>query len=213
MFRVQMATYIFMKCTDIIELCTYTDVFFWFQLFVMPSWLACRQGLAAAQCHTYSSSSTLVQSASAFSLLSTPSPHLSGWAGGRFSNRRRSCRLLPACWGAAAAAPAGGAAAQQPLPRRGRRCGGAARVLNAGLVLGRCSSVLVVLESALDDLGLGATADALNHLDVLVILVGCQDCLQLRLEGVRLHFGKYIYHRALVLKCVCIDAVLERNRN
>ncbi len=26
----------FMKCTDIIELCTYTDVFFWFQLFVLP---------------------------------------------------------------------------------------------------------------------------------------------------------------------------------
>ena len=52
-------------------------------------------------------------------------------------------------------------------------------------------------------LGLGATAGALNPLDVLVI--GCQDCLQLRLEGVSLHFGIYIpsrsrvYHRALAL--------------
>ncbi len=25
--------------------------------------------------------------------------------------------------------------------------------------------------------------------------------------------GVYIYHHALVLKCLCIDAVLERNRN
>jgi hypothetical protein len=34
---------------------------------------------------------------------------------------------------------------KQQLPRRVRRCGGAARVLEAGLVLGRCSSVLLVL--------------------------------------------------------------------
>ena len=77
--------------------------------------------------------------------------------------------------------------------------------------LRRCSSVLLVLESALDDLDLGATAGALNPLDVLV--KGCQDGLQLQLEGVRLHFGIYIYHRALVLKCVCIDAVLKWNQN
>ena len=77
--------------------------------------------------------------------------------------------------------------------------------------LRRCSGVLVVLESALEDLGLGATAGALNPLDVLV--KGCQDGLQLQLEGVRLHFGIYIYHRALVLKCLCIDAVLKRNQN
>ena len=31
----------------------------------------------------------------------------------------------------------------------------------------------------------------------------------LRLEGVRLHFGVYIHHRALVVKCSCIHAVLE----
>ena len=59
--------------------------------------------------------------------------------------------------------------------------------------------------------GLAATAGALNPLDVL--LIGGQDCLQLRLEGVRLHFGVYNYHRALVLKCSCIDAVLERKQN
>ena len=50
----------YMKCTDILELCTYTDVPSWFQLFDLPGWLACRQGLAAARCHAYSSSSTLV---------------------------------------------------------------------------------------------------------------------------------------------------------
>ena len=79
--------------------------------------------------------------------------------------------------------------------------------------LRRCSGVLLVLESALEDLGRGATAGALNPLDVLVN--GCQDRngLQLRLEGVRLHFGIYIYHRALAWKCLCIDAVLKRNQN
>ena len=52
----------FMKCTDITELCTYTDVSFWVQLFDSPGWLACRLGLpvAAARCHAYSNSSTLV---------------------------------------------------------------------------------------------------------------------------------------------------------
>ena len=75
----------------------------------------------------------------------------------------------------------------------------------------RCSGVLLVLESALEDLGLGATAGALNPLDVLV--KDCQDGLQLRLEGVRHHFGIYIYHRSLVLKCSCIDAILNLKRN
>ena len=77
--------------------------------------------------------------------------------------------------------------------------------------LRHCSGVLLVLKSVLKDLGLGASAGALNPLDVLV--KGCQDGLQLQLEGVRLHFGIYIYHRALVLKCVCIDAVLKWNQN
>ena len=38
----------FMKCTDIVELGTYTDVSFWLQLFDLPGQLACRLGLAAA---------------------------------------------------------------------------------------------------------------------------------------------------------------------
>jgi hypothetical protein len=107
----------------------------------------------------------------------------------------------------------GGGGARPPWRSGGRgRC--RLRGRSGGLVLGRCSSVLLVLESALDDLGLGATAGALNPLDVLVILVGCQDRLQPRLAGVSLHLGLYIYHRALVLKCSFIDAaVLEKNRN
>jgi hypothetical protein len=32
----------------------------------------------------------------------------------------------------------------------------------------------------------------------------------LRLEGVRLHFGVYIHHRALVVKCSYIHAVPEK---
>ncbi len=32
---------------------------------------------------------------------------------------------------------------------------------------------------------------------------------RLQLEGVRLHFGVYIHHCALVVKCSCIHAVLE----
>ena len=57
----------FMNCTDsdepctyIVQLCTYTDISFRLQLFDSPGWLACWLGLAAAWCHTYSSSSTLV---------------------------------------------------------------------------------------------------------------------------------------------------------
>ncbi len=86
--------------------------------------------------------------------------------------------------------PAGGAAAAAPGQALLRRR--PARVLDAGLVLGRCSSVLLVLESALDNLGLGATAGALNPLDILVILVGCQDCLQLRVCESQASFG-YIH--------------------
>ncbi len=84
--------------------------------------------------------------------------------------------------------------------------------------LGVVPASLLVFESELHDLFLGATAGALNPLDVLVILVGCQDCLQLRVCDLsQASFGYiiriYIYHRALVLKFMCIDAVLERNRN
>ncbi len=91
----------------------------------------------------------------------------------------------------------------RPLRLRWRRAredrsagtGGDVRCIRA-LVAG---VVLLVLESALDSPGLVATAGALNPRDVLVI--GGQDSLQLQLEGVRLHFGVCIYHRALVIKC------------
>ncbi len=64
-----------------------------------------------------------------------------------------------------------------------------------------------VLELALDHLGLGATAGAHNPLDILVI--GSQDGLQLQCEGVKLHFGVYFHHCALMLECLCIHAVLK----
>jgi hypothetical protein len=38
------------------------------------------------------------------------------------------------------------------------------------------------------------------------VLLGGQDCLQLLLELVNGHLGKYIQHHALVLKSLCIDA-------
>ncbi len=55
----------FMNCTDIVEQCTYNDISFRLQLFYSAGRLAYRLGLAAAWHHAYSSSSTLVQSASA----------------------------------------------------------------------------------------------------------------------------------------------------
>ena len=93
---------------------------------------------------------------------------------------------------------------------REHRCagtGGGVRGIRALLA----GVVLLVLESALDYPGLVATAGALNPRNVLVI--GGQDGLQLHLKGVRLHFGVCIYHCALVIKCLCIDTDLKRNRN
>ncbi len=81
---------------------------------------------------------------------------------------------------------------------------------SAAAVLSLASSSSPVLELALDHLGLGATAGSHNPLDILVI--GCQDCLQLLCEGVRLHFGVYFHQCALVarlvLECLCILTVL-----
>ena len=37
--------------TYTLQQCTYTVIFFWFQLFELPCWLACRLRLAAAGCH------------------------------------------------------------------------------------------------------------------------------------------------------------------
>jgi hypothetical protein len=60
-------------------------------------------------------------------------------------------------------------------------CSGAGDSVS-GVGVRRKFGILLVLrvELALDDLGLGATAGALKPLDVLVILVGCLNCLQLR---------------------------------
>ncbi len=108
-----------------------------------------------------------------------------------------------------------------PAPFRPRSCppelgaGGGSSPSHAGLaaVAGLAASAAsasgasLVLELALDHLGLGATAGAHNPLDILV--KGCHDGLQLRREGVRLHFGVYIHHSTLVPKCLCIHAVLK----
>ena len=89
--------------------------------------------------------------------------------------------------------------------------GGDVGLVGSGVLV--AGVVLLVLELALDDLGLAATvtAGAENPLDVQII--GDQDGLQLPLEGVGLHFGLCINHCSLVLKCSCIDAVLKTNRN
>ncbi len=68
-------------------------------------------------------------------------------------------------------------AAAAPASGGGGRGGGGGI---SGVGVRRTFSIHLVLELALDDLRLGATAGALNLLDVLVILVSCQDCLQLR---------------------------------
>ncbi len=61
----------------------------------------------------------------------------------------------------------------------GRGCAldGTVRLDDAAVVVGPWCGARLVVESALDDLGLVATAGARYPLDVLVILVGCQDRL------------------------------------
>jgi hypothetical protein len=61
---------------------------------------------------------------------------------------------------------------------------------------------------ALDHRGLGATAGAHNPLDILVI--GCQDGLQLRRERCQASLWIILQPHALVLECACIHAVLEK---
>ncbi len=90
--------------------------------------------------------------------------------------------------------------------RRRRAPGGAGAGAGAGVGVSvgtRVAGVVfLVLESALDDLALAATAGALNALNALdVLVIRGQDGLQLLLEGVRLHLGVCIDHHALVLKC------------
>ena len=69
----------------------------------------------------------------------------------------------------------------------------------SGVGVRRTFGILLVLELALDDLGLGATAGALNPLDVLVILVGCQDCLQLRVCDLKESGFIWVYTSTIAL--------------
>ncbi len=60
--------------------------------------------------------------------------------------------------------------------------------------------ILLVLELALDNLGHGPTAGALNPLDVLV-LVGCQVCLQLRVCYLKESGFIWVYASSIALSC------------
>ena len=127
----------YLRCTDIVELCTYTDVFFWFQLFDLPCWLACRLGLAAAWSlfkfkHTSLIGISLRPYASYYPV---QPPFWQGW--GQVQKQQAPRRR----WG------------QQPLPRlrsgRRRRRQAQQRWLQrprfAGVLVWRCSSILLVL--------------------------------------------------------------------
>ena len=106
--------------------------------------------------------------------------------------------------------PQGAALRPRPAGWRGGGvgyAGGGGRGSIGGVGVWRKSCIILVLKLALDHLGLGATAGAHNPLDILIL--GGHDGLQLRREGVRLHFGVCFHHRALVLKCSCIHAVLQ----
>jgi hypothetical protein len=78
----------------------------------------------------------------------------------------------------------------------GGGCGGI-----SGVGVRRTFGIHLVLELALDYLGLGATAGALNPLDVLVILVGCQDCLQLRVCYLKESGFIWVYTSTITLSC------------
>ena len=81
------------------------------------------------------------------------------------------------------------------------RVQGAAGAPNAASASMCTFGILLVLELALDDLGLGATAGALNPLDVLVILVGGQDCLQLRVCYLKESGFIWVYTSTFTLSC------------
>jgi hypothetical protein len=95
----------------------------------------------------------------------------------------------------AAAAPASGCGCCARV-RRGGGGGGGGGVR-------RTFGIHLVLELALDDLGLGATAGALNPLDVRVrvTLVSCQDCLQLRVCYLKESGFIWVYTSTITLSC------------
>ncbi len=67
--------------------------------------------------------------------------------------------------------------------------------------LGVVPASFLFFELALHDLGLGATSGALNPLDFRVILVGCQDCLQLRVCDLKESGFIWVYTSTIVLWC------------
>ncbi len=83
-------------------------------------------------------------------------------------------------------------------PARWRGVGGGGV---SGVGVWRMFSILLVLELGLDDLGHGATAGALNPLDALVFLVGCQDCLQLRVCYLTESGFIWVYTSTITLLC------------
>ncbi len=93
--------------------------------------------------------------------------------------------------GAAAAPPSGEVA--------GLAASAAAAAAAAAASAASASGASPVLELALYHHGLGATAGAHNTLDILV--KGGRDGVQLLREGVRLQFGVYIHHSALLPNC------------
>ncbi len=111
---------------------------------------------------------------------------------------------LGACGGSsppdAAAAPASGCGCYACVRLGGWGGGGGGGGIS-DVGVWRMFSIHLVLELPLDDLGLGSTAGALNPLDVLVILVGCQDCLQLRVCYLKESGFIRVYTSTITLSC------------
>ena len=126
-----------MKCTYIIEQCTYTDISFWMQLFDSPGWLACRLGLAAAwSLFKFKHTSLIGISLRPYTSYNPVQPPFrQGW--GQVQKQQAPCSRR----------------GQQPLPRLWqalRRRRQARQLLQqrphfAGVLVWCCSSILLVL--------------------------------------------------------------------
>ncbi len=145
---------------------TYTDISFWLlrQAGWPVGWDWLLPGVMPIQVQAHEFNGHSLRPWNPFSTSSRP-PLVAPALAPRAVGRRR---LLPA-----------GCGCRTPVRRGGGGAGGAGGGVSGVGVL-HTFGILLVLELALDDLGLGATAGALKSPDVLVILVGCQDCLQLR---------------------------------
>ncbi len=100
----------------------------------------------------------------------------------------------------AAAAPASGCGCCACVRRGGWGGGGGGGGISSVCVR-RTFGIHLVLELALDDLGLGATAGVLNPLDVLIILVSCQNCLQLPVCYLKESGFIWVYTSTITLSC------------